>query len=67
MKFDDVKVGDVYCSKHSRFVITHKNAMSVYRVWLDGSGASIGNYEWDTFKELYKLVSRNKTVKVTVK
>lgn len=66
MKFDDVKVGDIWGDGVRRILVTYIDACELHALRHDGSTATWSETEYFFFFD-YKLISRNNTVIVIVK
>jgi|HubBroStandDraft_5_1064220.scaffolds.fasta_scaffold250198_3 hypothetical protein len=69
MKFEDVRVGDVlfyHPSPYVCYVVTCVDGDKIHILWRDGSCGSIDEDCWITCHSSDTLISRNKTVTVTV-
>lgn len=71
MKFDAIRVGDVFHNEYGgRFIVTKTGlcaGLCVSTVWSNGLAFLMTEYDWDMESAFYKLISRNKTVTVSVK
>lgn len=68
MKFEDVKVGDIYGrSDELRFVVVWRTGSEFHVIYHGGSMLRWDRGDWDKFGINWPLISRNKTVTVSVK
>lgn len=68
MNFEDVKVGDVFgnLSDGTKLCVTY-HGLVYFDTFTDrGEAQTFDKYDFDDFIELHELISRNKTVTVSV-
>lgn len=70
MKFNDVRVGDVFLYiGGNKMVVTYKDSSMFFSIWDDGVCGPTEEWDWekDFVQAEFTLISRNKKVIVSVK